>query len=266
MRNAGGDNRIRLRSVFISDVHLGSRDCRAAELLAFLDGVDVENLFLVGDIVDLWSLRRTFYWPRQHGDVVRAILDRARAGTRVVYVPGNHDEDMRALCGSVFGNLQVCREFVHQTATGRQFLVVHGDDLDAAVKFSPWLARLGGGAYSLAMWLNRGVNACRKLFGLPFWSLANYLKPRLGNAVRYVDAYERAAARLAAQRGLDGVICGHIHRAGMRDIDGISYCNDGDWVEACTALVEDKNGRLSLWSWSQAEQASAGKQVVEVAA
>jgi UDP-2,3-diacylglucosamine pyrophosphatase LpxH len=266
MRNTGAENRIRLRSVFISDVHLGSRDCRATELLTFLDSIEVETLFLVGDIIDLWSLRRTFYWPREHGDVVRAILARARAGTRVIYIPGNHDEDMRPLCGSVFGNLQIRRDYVHVTAAGRELLVTHGDELDAAVKFSPWLARLGGGAYALAMWLNRRVNACRRALGLPFWSLANYLKPRLGNAVRYVDAFERAAAGLAAQRGLQGVICGHIHRAGIREIDGISYCNDGDWVESCTALVEEKSGQLSLCSWTQPEQASSHKEVIEVAA
>jgi len=266
MRETGGDNRTRLRSVFISDVHLGSRDCRAAELLSFLDSIEVDHIFLVGDIVDLWSLRRNFYWPREHGDVVRAILARARAGARVIYIPGNHDADMRALCGSVFGNLQIRREYVHLTAAGCELLVTHGDELDAAVKFSPWLARLGGGAYALALWLNRVVNAGRRAFDLPFWSLANYLKPRMGNAVRYVDAFERAAAGLAAQRGLQGVVCGHIHRAGMRDIEGISYCNDGDWVESCTALVEDRSGQLSLCSWTRDEQASLRKEVMEVAA
>jgi len=266
MRDMREENRNRLRSVFISDVHLGSRDCRATELLSFLDSIEADNIFLVGDIVDLWSLRRNFYWPREHGEVVRAILARARAGARVIYIPGNHDEDMRALCGSVFGNLQIRRDYVHVTATGCELLVTHGDELDGVVKFNPWLARLGGGAYTLAMWLNRTVNACRRTLDLPFWSLANYLKPRLSKAVRYVDAFERAAAGLAAQRGLQGVICGHIHRAGMRDIDGISYCNDGDWVESCTALVEDRSGRLSLCTWTRTEQASARKEVMEVAA
>ncbi|HKU88448.1 MAG TPA: UDP-2,3-diacylglucosamine diphosphatase [Steroidobacteraceae bacterium] len=158
------ERKTRLRSVFISDVHLGSRDSRAVELLQFLASVEVDYLFLVGDIIDFWSLRKNFYWPQQHNEVVRAILGKAREGARVIYVPGNHDNDMREFCGSVFGNLEIRRKYVHSTADGRELLVMHGDEFDAAVKCSRWLARIGGGAYELAMRLNRGVNLMRRVF------------------------------------------------------------------------------------------------------
>jgi UDP-2,3-diacylglucosamine pyrophosphatase LpxH len=266
MRDHRDANRIRLRSAFISDVHLGSRDCRAAELLEFLERLEVETLFLVGDIVDVWSLRRRFYWPAEHNAVVRAILAKARAGVKVIYIPGNHDEDARSVCGSMFGNLHVRRRYVHSTADGRRLLVLHGDELDGAVQCSPWLARLGGGAYALALWLNRCLNSGRRLLRLPHWSLANYLKMRIGNAVRHIEAFERAAADLARQQGLDGVVCGHIHRASLRDIDGTLYCNDGDWVESCTALVEDHAGQLSIWSIGELAQAAANRELLEAAA
>jgi len=266
MRSPSEANRIRLKSAFISDVHLGSRDCHAAELLRFLDRIEVDTLFLVGDLIDFWSLRRSFYWPAEHNAVVRAILAKARAGVRVVYIPGNHDEDLRSFCGSAFGNLHLRRKYVHSTADGRKWLVMHGDELDGVVKCSPWLARLGAGAYAFAMWLNRGVNHGRRLLGLPRWSLANYIKMRIGNAVRHIEAFEQAAARVAAEQGLDGVICGHIHRPAMRQIDGVTYCNDGDWVESCTALVEDMSGQLSIWSGSEVAQLAANGELVEAAA
>ena len=266
MGTSRSDALVRLRSVFISDVHLGSRDCRAGELLEFLASIEVDYLFLVGDIIDFWSLRRNFFWPQQHNEVVRAVLDKAREGTKVIYIPGNHDDDMRAFSGSVFGNLQIRRKYIHVTATGCELLVMHGDEFDTAVKCSGWVARLGGAAYDLALWLNRSVNFCRRALGLPFWSLATYLKLRLPKAVRYVDAFEHAAARAAAQRNLGGVVCGHVHRAGMREIDGVLYCNDGDWVESCTALVEECSGQMALWSWTDTRGRLARGQWLEVAA
>jgi UDP-2,3-diacylglucosamine pyrophosphatase LpxH len=261
-----GEGKVRVRSVFISDIHLGSKDSRAGELLQFLNSIEVDYLFLVGDIIDFWSLRKNFYWPQQHNEVVRAILGKAREGARVIYIPGNHDDDMREFCGSVFGNLEIRRKYVHSTADGREFLVMHGDEFDAAVKCSRWLARLGGGAYELALRLNRMVNALRRTLGLTHWSLANYLKLRLGNATRYIAAYERAAAHAAAQRRLHGIVCGHIHRPAVREIDGVTYCNDGDWVENCSALIEDMSGRLAVRSWSQIVQERRRDQLVEVAA
>ena len=260
------ERKTRLRSVFISDVHLGSRNSRAGELLQFLASVEVDYLFLVGDIIDFWSLRKNFYWPQQHNEVLRAILGKAREGARVIYVPGNHDNDMREFCGSVFGNLEIRRKYVHSTADGRELLVMHGDEFDAAVKCSRWLARIGGGAYELAMRLNRGVNVMRRVLGMPYWSFANYLKLRLKNAVRYVEAYEHAAAHAALQRRLHGIVCGHIHRPGIRTIDGVLYCNDGDWVENCSALIEDMAGRLSICSWAQIEQGAPAAEAVGMAA
>ena len=257
---------LRLRSVFVSDVHLGSKDCRARELLEFLGSVDADYLFLVGDIIDFWSLRRSFYWPQEHNDVLRMILAKAREGTQVIYVPGNHDDDLREFCGSQFGNLVIRRKYVHASADGREFLVMHGDEFDTAVKCSRWLAKFGAAAYEFMMRMNRGVNFCRRALGMPYWSLATYVKLRLSNAVRYVEAFETAAAQAARARGLDGIICGHIHRAGMRDIDGITYCNDGDWVESCTALVESPAGELSLWQFGAATGLSQGDELLEVAA
>jgi len=251
MRDLDGGTKIQLRAVFLSDVHLGSRDCRARELLDFLATIEVDYLYLVGDIIDLWSLRKSFYWPQEHNEVLRTILDMARGGTEVTYIPGNHDEELREFCGSVFGNLRIRRRFVHSTADGREFLVLHGDEFDAAVKCSRWLARFGSVAYDFTMRINRMMNAARRLLGLNYWSLAGYLKLRLPNAVRYVQAFEHAAAQAAVQRGLDGVVCGHIHRAGIREIDSVTYCNDGEWVESCTALVEDMNGRLAIRSWRE---------------
>jgi UDP-2,3-diacylglucosamine pyrophosphatase LpxH len=237
----------RLRSVFVSDIHLGSRDCRAAELLRFLESIEADYLFLVGDIVDFWSLRRSFYWPEEHNEVLRAILAKAKEGTQVIYVPGNHDDNIREFCGSLFGNMSIRRRYVHATADGREFLIMHGDEFDTAVKCSRWLAQFGATAYEFMMRVNRGVNACRRAFGMPYWSLATYLKLRLPKALQYVAAFEHAAAQAARSRNLDGIVCGHIHRAGLREIDGVLYCNDGDWVESCTALVEKLNGELSLW-------------------
>lgn len=238
---------IHVRSVFLSDVHLGTRECRAELLLNFLQRVQMDELYLVGDIVDLWGMRRSFYWPQQHNDVLRTILNKARHGTRVIYVPGNHDEELRAMDGMVFGNLQVHREYVHRTAQGQRLLVLHGDEFDGSVNCSGWLTALGSSAYDLTLGLNRAVNRVRRLFGYPYWSLATFLKSRVGNAMRYVQRFEDAAACAAQRRGLDGIICGHIHRPLRTTLHGVQYCNTGDWVENCTALIEDRQGSLALW-------------------
>src|SRR5262245_50910712 len=257
---------LRMRAAFVSDVHLGSKGCRADQLLEFLKSVEVEYLFLVGDIVDLWAMRKSFFWPQEHNNVLRTILGKAKGGTRVIYIPGNHDEELREFCGSVFGNLEIHREYVHRTADGRQLLVMHGDEFDTVVKCSPWLARLGASAYDFLLRMNRYVNALRRLFGYPYWSLASYLKHKVKNAVQYISSFERAVAHAARKRGVDGVVCGHIHRAEMSEIDGVTYCNDGDWVESCTALVEDLNGRLTIWSWPEMRERVLTKELVEVAA
>ena len=246
---------IHVRSAFISDIHLGSRECRADLVLDFLRHVQMAQLFLVGDIVDIWSRRRSFYWPQIHNDVLRTILGKTKHGTRVIYVPGNHDEQLRELCGSSFGNLEIHREYVHTTARGLKLLVMHGDEFDGAVKCSRWLTALGSGLYDVTLGANRVVNALRRRLGYPYWSLAGYLKSRVGNAVKYVHEFEHAAAQAARRRGVDGIVCGHIHRPEIVELEGLLYCNDGDWVDSCSALIEDRRGELELWHWNDAGSA-----------
>jgi UDP-2,3-diacylglucosamine pyrophosphatase LpxH len=249
---------LRLRSVFISDVHLGFKGCRAEFLLDFLRRVECEQIYLVGDIIDLWSLQRTFYWPQAHNDVIRTILGKAKHGTRVVYVPGNHDRALRDHDGLTLGNVEICLEAIHETADGRRFLVLHGDEFDSIVRASPLLESVGNHAYAAALRLNRYVNAVRQRLGYRYWSLAAFLKHKVKNAVKYIANFERALAVEARRRGVDGVICGHIHRAEITEIDGILYCNDGDWVESCTTLVEDFAGRLSLLRWTETAEVITG--------
>jgi len=253
---------IRLRTVFISDVHLGFKGCRAEFLLDFLRRVECQQLYLAGDIIDVWSLTRSFYWPQAHNDVIRTILGKAKHGTRVVYVPGNHDRPFRDHDGLVLGNVEIVKEAVHATADGRRFLVLHGDEFDGIVRASPMLESLGNRAYAAALRLNRYVNALRQRLGYPYWSVAAFLKHKVKNAVTYIASFERALAVEARRRGVDGVICGHIHRAGITEIDGIAFCNDGDWVESCTALVEDFQGRLSLLRWTETVEVLVGDQAL----
>lgn len=240
----------RFRSVFISDVHLGSRACRAESLLHFLSSVQADTLYLVGDIVDVWSLRREFYWPAGHNEVVRRILALARESGRVIYIPGNHDEAMRDHAGTELSGVRVLRHCVHRTADGQRLLVTHGDEVDQVVQFSPMITRIGDGAYKALIRLNTLINRVRRVFGYPYWSLAGHLKQRVGNALRYIDRFESAMASLARQQRLDGVICGHIHHPRVARRDGVLYCNDGDWVENCTALVEHADGRLEVLRWT----------------
>jgi UDP-2,3-diacylglucosamine pyrophosphatase LpxH len=253
---------LRLRSVFISDVHLGFKGCRAEFLLDFLRRVECEQIYLVGDIIDLWSLQRAFYWPQAHNDVIRTILGKAKHGTRVVYVPGNHDRAFRDHDGLTLGNVEICLDVIHETADGRRFLVLHGDEFDSIVRASPLLESVGNHAYAAALRLNRYVNAIRQRLGYRYWSLAAFLKHKVKNAVKYIANFERALAVEARRRGVDGVICGHIHRAEITEIDGILYCNDGDWVESCTTLVEDFAGRLSLLRWTEKAEVLTGTQVL----
>jgi len=257
---------VQVRSAFLSDIHLGARECRADLLLDFLHQVHMEQLFLVGDVVDVWSLRRSFYWPQLHNNVLRTLLGKAKHGTRIIYVPGNHDEEFRDLAGSVFGNLEVHREYLHVTGQGQRMLVLHGDEFDASVKCSRWLAALGSGMYDVTLGLNRGFNRIRRSLGFPYWSLAGYLKSKVGNAMKYVERFEEAAAHAAQRRGLDGVICGHIHRPVITDLHGVRYCNTGDWVENCSALIEDRRGELQLWQPAQWLASARGQSALEQAA
>ena len=250
--NAGDEEAVRqrFRSIFISDLHMGTPGFQAQALLDFLRAHPSDNLYLVGDIVDGWQLRRKWFWPQAHNDVVQKLLRRARKGCRVIYVPGNHDEFARGFIGHRFGGIEVVEEAIHVTADGRRLWVIHGDYFDAVVQCAKWLAYVGDNLYEFTLRLNRHLNRVRARFGLPYWSLSSYLKHKVKSALNYVTDFEVAVAREARRRGHDGVVCGHIHRAEIRDIDGVLYCNDGDWVESRTALVEHDDGRLELLHWT----------------
>jgi len=237
------------RTVWISDLHLGTPGCQATALLDFLKNVECDTLFLVGDIIDGWQLRRRWFWPQAHNDVVQKLLRRARKGCRVVFIPGNHDEFARAFVGHQFGGIEVHDDTVHTTADGRKLWVTHGDYFDAVIQRAKWLAYTGDYAYEFTLRMNRHLNHWRARLGLPYWSLSAYLKHKVKMALNYVTDFEKAVAQEARNRGHDGVVCGHIHRAEMRTIDGTLYCNDGDWVESRTALVEHMDGQLELVQW-----------------
>ena len=242
--------RTRYRTIWISDVHLGTRGCNAGMLIDFLDHVDSDTMYLVGDIVDGWRLRKRFYWPAAHNDVVWRLLKRARRGTRMIYIPGNHDEAARQFCGLDFGGIAIRRNAVHETADGRRLLVLHGDEFDAITLARPWLAHVGDTAYTALMAANRWVNAFRRRFGMPYWSLSKHAKAKVKNAVSFISRFEEVVAEAAGARGVAGVVCGHIHTAEMREIGGVAYYNDGDWVESGTALVEHFDGRMELLNWA----------------
>ncbi len=250
--------RQRYRAIFISDLHLGTPGCQAPALLDFLKTHPSDTLYLVGDIIDGWQLRRRWYWPQSHNDVVQKLLRRSRKGSRVIFVPGNHDEFARGFVGHHFGGIEVMGETVHVTADGRQLWVVHGDYFDGVIQCAKWLAYLGDNLYEFTLRLNRHLNSARARMGLPYWSLSAYLKHKVKKALAYVTDFEEAVAAEARRRGHQGVVCGHIHRAEMRDINGILYCNDGDWVESRTALVEHFDGRLELVQW-ESSQAAGGR-------
>jgi UDP-2,3-diacylglucosamine pyrophosphatase LpxH len=236
----------RYRTIWLSDIHLGTRECRAETLLEFLDTHECEYLYLVGDIIDFWRLKRSPYWPQLHSDVLRKVLSKARAGTVVTLVPGNHDEYFRRFCDLQLGNVVVAREALHRTADGRLLLVVHGDEFDTVTVHHRWLAVLGDMGYDWLITLNRWCNLVRRRLGFGYWSLAAAVKGRVKQAVSFVSGFEDVLARQAAQRRVDGVVCGHIHKAELRQVRGVLYCNTGDWVENCTALAEDDTGSLQL--------------------
>ncbi len=245
------------RAVFISDVHLGTKGCQAELLLDFIRHIECESLYLVGDIVDGWKLRSGWHWPQAHNDVVQKILRLARKGVNVIYVPGNHDDRVREFVGVHFGGVVVVRDAIHETADGRRFLVLHGDEFDGVVQHARWLAFVGDYAYRALIAANTLFNRLRRRMGFGYWSLSAFLKTKVKNALQFVENFEAAVADEARRRGVDGVICGHIHKAEMRDIDGIAYINDGDWVESCSALVEHHDGTLEILHWAKLRSWSA---------
>lgn len=241
--------RQRLRAIFISDLHIGTPGFQADALLEFLKAYSSDTLYLVGDIVDGWQLRRRWFWPQSHNDVVQKLLRRARKGCRVVYVPGNHDEFARAFVGHAFGGVEVVHEAVHTTARGQRLWVIHGDHFDGVIQCAKWLAHVGDWLYELTLKVNRHLNSLRARLGLEYWSLSAYLKHKVKKAVNFISDFELAVAHEARRRSYDGVVCGHIHHAEIRNVNGVLYCNDGDWVESRTALVEHLDGRLEIIRW-----------------
>ena len=240
----------RYRTIWLSDIHLGSSGCQAPYLLDFLRHNDSEYLYLVGDIIDGWQLKKGWYWPQAHNDVVQKVLRKARKGTQVVYIPGNHDEGARQFCDLAFGDIQVRGEAFHTTLAGKRLWIVHGDLFDGVIQHAKWLAYLGDTLYTMILILNRWFNRIRSRLGFQYWSLSQYLKHQVKNAVNFISQFETVMTDEARRRGCDGVVCGHIHKAEIRDIDGVLYCNDGDWVESLSALVETMEGELKIVYWT----------------
>lgn len=240
----------RYRTIWISDVHLGTAGCQAAFLLDFLRQHDSDTLYLVGDIIDGWQLKKSWSWKQAHNDVVQKVLRKARKGTQVIYVPGNHDEAARQYAGLDFGGIAIRQEAEHRTADGKRLLVIHGDEFDGVIQHVKWLAYVGDSLYTVILALNRHYNWLRQKLGRPYWSLSQYLKHKVKNAVNFISDFEHILAAEARRRGFDGVICGHIHKAEVKDIDGITYGNCGDWVESLSALVEHTDGRLEIVYWT----------------
>ena len=237
------------RTIWLSDVHLGSRACRVQLLLDFLRNTRCDTLYLVGDIVDLESLRRSFHWPTTHTEVLQLLLKKSQDGTRIVYIPGNHDDDMRALVGMRLENIEVLGRCVHTTREGRRLLVLHGDEFDSVIKHSLLTGLVGAIAYRSLLCMNRFVHWLHELRGRPYWSLAQHVKTRMGRAQRYIATFQQASLQAAKSAGVDGIVCGHIHMADVIERDGLAYYNDGDWVESCTALVEQPSGAIELLTW-----------------
>ena len=257
--NASGDPAQRVRAIFVSDVHLGTRAFQAERLLEFLRAYEGEYLFLLGDIVDFWAMRRRgVYWSTAQNTLVQKILRRARKSANVVFVPGNHDEAAREHVGTSFGNIRVERDYVHTAADGRRYLLIHGDEFDQVTRYHRWLAFLGDWAYDVLVRLNLWLSGLRRLLHVPgYWSLAGYAKRKVKSAVSFIFDFEDSVLHHARERGVDGVVCGHIHAAAMREVDGILYLNCGDWVDSCTAVVEHLDGRMALVRWDMSASGQA---------
>lgn len=240
------------RSIWISDTHLGSRGCKAELLLSFLQHNQAEHIYLVGDIIDGWALRKRWYWDSYHDQILHLLFERAQRGTSITYISGNHDEFLRPFIHHSITHINLEDEVIHTTADGRTFLVLHGDQFDGVMQVARWVAKLGDWAYENLLVVNTLYNKVRRWLGYPYWSLSSYLKYKTKSAVNFISAFEESLALEAKKRGVDGIICGHIHHAEIRSINGILYCNDGDWVESCTALVESWDGQLTIVEWEQA--------------
>jgi UDP-2,3-diacylglucosamine pyrophosphatase LpxH len=254
--SADGASR-QFRTLFVSDVHLGTRGCQAERLLDFLRYHDADTLYLVGDIVDFWALKSSWYWPQSHNDVVQKLLRKGRKGARILYVPGNHDEFFRDYYGTHFGGIELAETAIHIGADGNRYLVIHGDRFDVVIQHAKWLALLGERAYNAAILVNTVFNKVRRQFGFTYWSLSQWAKLKVKNAVSLIGEFEQALAAEACRKGVDGVICGHIHHATIHDRFGIRYVNCGDWVESCTAVAEHFDGKFEIIIWTRDEREPA---------
>lgn len=264
-KNTTKSNMKRYRAVWISDVHLGFRGCNAEMLLDFLRTTQCDYLYLVGDIIDIWQMKKKPTWPQAHNDVIRTILGKAKHGTKVIYVPGNHDEYLRGYNKMSFGNVRIKNQAIHTTADERKLLILHGDQFDTIVMSSPFLGKLGSILYDLLLQMNIIVNGVRRRLGLKHWSLAAFLKHKVKNAVQFISSFENAVAHEASKQNVDGVVCGHIHHAEISEINSITYYNCGDWVESCTALVEGDDGKMKIVYWLEEheKQKELSKQKLE---
>ena len=252
---------LKYRTIFISDLHLGSKGCQSSMLLDFLRNTRSDYLYLVGDIIDGWRLKNKWFWPQEHNDVVQKILRKARHGTKVYYVSGNHDELVRKFVPINLGEVNIVNEVIHITADNKKLLILHGDKFDAIIRVAPWLAHLGDYAYDFALWTNVTLNKIRKRLGYKYWSLSKFLKLKVKKAVSYINRYEEVVANYAYKKNMDGVVCGHIHHASDKIIGDVHYYNDGDWVENCSALVEHFDGKLELIYWKDIIEKYEGSQL-----
>lgn len=251
------------RAIFISDVHLGMRNCRAGELLDFLKNHHADTYYLVGDIIDFWKFGKGLHWPQAHNDVLQKLLRRARKGAKIVFLPGNHDDGFRRYAGMKFGGIEIRRQAFHVTLRGERYLILHGDEFDSVMQTAPALAFLGDKAYDVALWLNIPLNFIRRWFGRDYWSISAYLKGRVKSAVSFISGFEQLVVHEAKRRNVAGVVCGHIHHASDRMIDGVRYLNCGDWVESCTAVVETSAGEMQVIRWGASPAAVEQADCVE---
>ncbi|WP_223670659.1 UDP-2,3-diacylglucosamine diphosphatase [Kangiella shandongensis] len=254
----------RYRTIWLSDTHLGSKGCQAQLLLEFLQHIECKKLYLVGDIIDCWRLKNRWYWPQLHNDVVQKILRKGRKGCEVIFIPGNHDSLVRNYTGMSLGSVKILEDDIHVTARGERLLVLHGDIFDNVMRFTPWLATIGDHLYEFLLKLNRPINKFRERFDKGYWSLSAHLKMKVKNAVSYISQFEKIAAEHASKKQADGIVCGHIHHAEIRQFHGINYYNDGDWVESCTALAEDFDGHLSILDWHQLRSELLSPEITEI--
>tara|TARA_X000001036_G_scaffold33242_3_gene27218 strand:- start:6655 stop:7482 length:828 start_codon:yes stop_codon:yes gene_type:complete len=237
------------RTIFISDIHLGTRSCQAEYLLEFIKYTNSEKLYLIGDIIDGWALKKSWYWPQTHNDVIQKLLRKAKKGTDVKYIAGNHDEIIRKFIPITFGHIKIYNQYVHKTKKGKKYLIIHGDQFDGIMQYAKWISIIGSTAYEWLIKMNSLINYFRKKMGKEYWSLSKYIKFKVKNAVNYISHYEELISQYAKKRGADGVICGHIHHAEIKNIGKIDYLNDGDWVESCSAIVEHFSGEFEIINW-----------------